>query len=1056
MWKKLLLLAANFLVGTSIVFAQQKTDVWDFGASQLNTETYINKLTETTINAWYSVAPGTSNITLPTGFVAGELMWTGGTNDRLRTSNLNLTRYDNNLGAGLAAGYTGRLYVNATAAVGRFFTLTLNEDDEVTIVANSDANGLLNFVYETDPTLQTEQVATTVSPVAYKFVAKNTGKYKIFESISKPSYYQIQRKAASYTAVSGEVTASGTALPTDFSLRFTNEAGKTWTAPVTNGKYSLNLPVAHLYKLALGNANGYVITEGETLQLAATSATHNVTLAQVNLHNVSGKISGLSAESEIENLSLVFTPDGNVTSAYQPKPVINAAAATYSVNLEENTSYTVSARGVNDDEILNNKLTIAAADLVSDITFSAKLKFTVAIKADDLNSTQLNQLKVTFTNINEAGYQYTFTDLGKISLRNGTYSVLTSGLDEFPLEMKSTSFLTINNNSATKELKFLPVQNWSFDDKVITSATPFYKGLAFSGNILNEILKGHLVAQSGASLAVPVNPGEKLVISYYYAANFSFDNSAAIVSSSGSTSKVETAEYIYQGTSPGNIIITTAGLTYFTNIAKTKVVAYSPVLTVGSGKDFSTINEALTAISQMVRTSTERVTVLIDPGNYEEMLVIKDTNITLKNASATPSIDLANKGVDIEPNAVRITSYYGVGYNYYSQGSDNKWNADALEINKANGFTNYTNVSGTTNGSYWNATVVISADNFEAENIIFENSFNQYISAKEANDVLVNVGTKGERPKIAGDVSVQNKSFVERAAALAVANNTDKVFLKNCRVVGRQDSFFGGTNARVAVYKGVMMGAVDYIFGPMTAVFYQTKFAMNTSDVAGDISYLTAPQQLGGRGFLLYECTIGSADPGTETASAYRAKPGFFGRPWAATTGEAVIYKATVETSDFPGAVGSSLIAPAGWLNTLSGTSDRVYEYQSIELSGVNNAGNRESWSKVLTTPFLPDGTEITLFNFTKGNDNWDPFKLVILAAERANFSSSVKIFSHDGLVYVTQVKAPTAVKVYGMNGALTKIFSTKSDLSFRLPLGVYIVTAESSEGLKSVKLLSK
>ncbi len=84
---------------------------------------------------------------------------------------------------------------------------------------------------------------------------------------------------------------------------------------------------------------------------------------------------------------------------------------------------------------------------------------------------------------------------------------------------------------------------------------------------------------------------------------------------------------------------------------------------------------------------------------------------------------------------------------------------------------------------------------------------------------------------------------MERAAAIGIPNGIDKVVLNKCRVVGRQDSFFGGSNARVVVYKGVMMGATDYIFGPMNAVFYQTDLAMNTSEDSNDTSYITAAQQ---------------------------------------------------------------------------------------------------------------------------------------------------------------------------------------------------------------------
>lgn len=1051
------LLLISFLSGFALLFGQQKTDVWDFGAQQLDATFYNNKLNEATINAWYSVPAGSTNVVMPPSFAANGLTWTGGSNDRLRTSNTNLTRYDTNLGAGAAAGYSGRLYVNAGAAITRFLTLALNEDDEVSIFTNSDAAGNLNFVNAANPTAQTNQIVTTITPTEYKFVAKSAGNYKIFDNVSKPSYYRIEKKAAEYITFSGSVdTSQTTIIPTNYSIVFTNEQGKSWIAPVSGGSYSVTLPANYNYTLKLENANGYVITSGDNLLVTPSTSMYNIAIAQVTLFKLSGSITGLSA-IDLNNLVLVFTADPAAGTFFTPKPIINKTAGTYSVSIEPNVLYTISATGVNDSEILANTIQIPSADTVNDIAFNAKAKYSVSVNTVNLTAPQVSQLQLSFSNVNETGYVYNFIDLNTISLRNGSYTVTSSGLDAFPVEMQPTSYLKINNNSTTKTLKYIPVNNWSFDDKAISTSTPNYKGLAFSGNIVNDLTKGHLICQSGSTVAVPMNPGEKIIISYYYAANFSVDGQPQVITSSGSTSLLEKYEYIFPGASAGNVVISCAGTTYVKNISRSPIVAYSPSITVGTNKDYQTINDALLAVSRMTRSSTERVTILVDPGNYEEMIVINSPNITLKNASSSPDISLRNQGVEISSNAVRITSYYGVGYNYYSQGTDNKWNENTLAINKDNGFTNYVNVSGTTNNSYWNATAVINANNFEAEDIIFENSFNQYISTKESQDVVVaTLGNKGVRPTTMGDVAVQNKSFVERAAAIAVPNGIDKVYLKNCRVVGRQDSFFGGTGARVAVYKGVMMGAVDYIFGGMNATFYQSKFAMNVSDVSSDTSYLTAPQQLSGRGFLLYECTIGSAIPGYETSSTYRAKPGYFGRPWAANTSETVIYKTIIETSDFPGSSGLSLVNPAGWLNTLSGTSDRIYEYQTAELSGVNNSPNRVSWSKVLATPFLTDGTEITPFNFTKGNDNWDPFNAATLVVNSNQPQSKVNIFTSKKSVYISNVKGDTQIKVYTMYGILHKTMKTKVDINFELNSGVYIVAIQSTDGNKSVKILAK
>ena len=490
-------------------------------------------------------------------------------------------------------------------------------------------------------------------------------------------------------------------------------------------------------------------------------------------------------------------------------------------------------------------------------------------------------------------------------------------------------------------------------------------------------------------------------------------------------------------------------------------IPYASVLTVGTNKTYKTINAALADVTRMTRTNTDRVTIMIDPGNYEEMIDITQANVTLKNAASTPNINLLNKGVDIDAGAVRITSYYGMGYNYYSMKSNQKWDADVLKVNKKNGFQPYKNVSGTTNNSYWNATLIVSANGFTAEDIIIENSYNQYISLKESQDIVeLGSGNKGVRPTTYGSTVVQNKSFAERAAAFAVKNGVDKVILNKCRIVGRQDSFFGGANARVVVYKGVMMGAVDYIFGGMNAVFYKTDFAMNTSDASSDVCYITAAQQATGRGYLMYGCKVTSAVPGTETASAYASKPGYFGRPWAAVTSEVVFYKTTIETSTNPGYVGQSLILPQGWNNSLGkAESAKMYEYGTIENSGVNNSASRAAWATKLAVPTLTDGTAITTLNFTKGSDNWNPLPQLIsndnLGVKDNTPTSAVNVFGYKNRIAISNVKSETSVAVYSaISGVKIKTFKTNQDVDFEFQNGTWIVAVKAADGQKSVKII--
>ena len=74
-----------------------KADVWDFGAAKLDEADYNNMLTEDVINSWYpeSVKAGSEGATIGS-FMIDELYFnpSGKTNNRIRTSNTGITRYD--------------------------------------------------------------------------------------------------------------------------------------------------------------------------------------------------------------------------------------------------------------------------------------------------------------------------------------------------------------------------------------------------------------------------------------------------------------------------------------------------------------------------------------------------------------------------------------------------------------------------------------------------------------------------------------------------------------------------------------------------------------------------------------------------------------------------------------------------------------------------------------------------------------------------------------------------------------------------------------------------
>ena len=395
----------------------------------------------------------------------------------------------------------------------------------------------------------------------------------------------------------------------------------------------------------------------------------------------------------------------------------------------------------------------------------------------------------------------------------------------------------------------------------------------------------------------------------------------------------------------------------YPDTCRLKDVPYRDTLWVGGTRAdrLGRINDALNYIRHMRREKGQRVTVMIAPGNYDEMLRIDQDDITLCNASSAPSIALRNGGVDIAPEAVRITGYYGYGYNYFSMNSRQHYDPRTLRKNRKYGAPSVINRGGS-DSNYWNAVTIVSGRNFQARDIIFENSFNQYVSIREAADSLLPQTTQPLRPKQPYSTEVQQKRFRERAAALAFIDSANAV-LTNCRILSRQDALYGGDDVHLRINGGVIMGSVDYIFGGMTLVCDHTDLVLLVSSDPNDKAYITAsrsPQSH--RGMLFYRCRIRGAVPGVEMADPAPAHAGYLGRPWS-RSGETVFVETQVDTL----ADGTPLVMPIGWSDGLTGVgAPRSYEFRTTYADGqAADTSRRAEWTTILSAPILPDGTII-------------------------------------------------------------------------------------------------
>lgn len=987
-------------------------DVWDFGAEQLqstDTVKYNNKLTEEIINSWFpNVAPGTTNATIASFEVkddAGnvDFMFNDGgysATHRLRTTNTKLTRFDSKELTIGDAKYTGYVYSNKGSDKGIYVGVKLNAGDVMTAVVSSNGNAYTITVE--DPEGRTQNFAKPKGASIITYYATKSGMHKIYNGTDEKLVVgRVTRQHSKTVNVSGSVTRKS-GVDGALTLTFTcKESGKVEKVTVAeDGTYSVNLFENYHYDVVV-SPTIYIIEEGKELELGAANEaqtyTHNITVGAVTLRKLSGAIVGLDDDA-MNSLKINFEkPEDKL---YLPVMEIDKAAKTYTVLLESGVEYLLVTEGINDYELdsrANNnsdRIRITSDAAGRNITYKKKPVYKVTIEPVGATLADLANATFTFTNLKEEGYVYNFTGTDNIELRDGTYSVAVSNSGVF--RQKLTSNLVVDGSDVTKKIAFdsTPATKWDFvnantyENGVVKNPCD---GLSYSGEgtwkyhgeDYGSILKNIIIS-------VPVTGSGKVAVEVGYAWDISSGDIAESVLENGER---KTIEIPYNNTDKVDITVGSATTTYIKSIEVIEAFEYKATITVGKDKDYQTINDALEAVGKMDRTADQAVTIAIDPGNYEEMLVIETSNIKLVNAAGeNASIGLRNKGVDIDANAVRITSYYGHGYSYYSMGNDCKWSAEVLEANKENGCESYTNPgSGSTDGSYWNATVVINASNVSAEGIIFENSFNQYISKKAAEDVIVKQSSakEGSVPRASmayGDTTVQDKAYVERAAALAIMNNQSHISFDNCKFIGRQDTLYGGVGVTAAFYGCSVYGGTDYIFGGMRAVFAKCELVFNTSDEnKNDVGYITAAQQQkykdgqgveqpATHGYLMYNCHVTSTMPGVDTASKYTSKPGYLGRPWQAHTGEAVFYKTIIDEADAHWSTEGeklSLITPVGWDKSLSDISALSQEFGTYELSGVDNSGKRVDWANVLTEEKLVSGDPITVETFL---GDWDVF----------------------------------------------------------------------------------
>jgi pectinesterase len=223
----------------------------------------------------------------------------------------------------------------------------------------------------------------------------------------------------------------------------------------------------------------------------------------------------------------------------------------------------------------------------------------------------------------------------------------------------------------------------------------------------------------------------------------------------------------------------------------------------------------------------------------------------------------------------------------------------------------------------WNSKVTLLGESTEHTIIRFDDYFDKmqmgrnstfytYTFLVDADDVLIQ------------NVTIQNTAG-EVGQALALSITGSRVIIKNCRILGNQDTLYLKGNGMKYFYDCYIEGTTDFIFGD-APVFFElcTLHSMKNS-------YITAASTPKDQtfGFVFYGCKLTTAPEINQV---------FLGRPWRP-------YAKTV----FLFCELGSHIEPVGWHNWDKVEAELTVFYAEFQNNGPGfQPNNRVKWSKVL------------------------------------------------------------------------------------------------------------
>ncbi|MDR1527736.1 MAG: pectin esterase [Dysgonamonadaceae bacterium] len=202
------------------------------------------------------------------------------------------------------------------------------------------------------------------------------------------------------------------------------------------------------------------------------------------------------------------------------------------------------------------------------------------------------------------------------------------------------------------------------------------------------------------------------------------------------------------------------------------------------------------------------------------------------------------------------------------------------------------------------------------------------------------------------DITVENLTIENNALqmgqAVALHLEGDRIIIRNCRIVGNQDTVYAGReNCRQYFENCHIEGTTDFIFGPSTCWFENCQLLCKRKSF---ITAASTPEHIA-YGYIFNHCTVSLAPDVPSMA---------LGRPWRP-------FAMTL----FMNCYLPEGISPAGWNNWGKPENEQTARYMEYNNSGPGAAvGERVKWAKILTAQ---EAAAYTLENVMKACDGWKP-----------------------------------------------------------------------------------